>query len=170
MKYISIGYNCNPRIHIRNSLQISKSNGYKTCPFDLCVTPFESLYKCLETDFLYFFDDLRLISGSNACGDRPLCGKGGNNITNYYGITFNHEGSTHSHMFNEGKNDDEFYIRNDFQKFKERYTERIKNFKEYLKTSKNITFIYHSYTSEQIRSLNELLVKLYSNDFSYLAI
>jgi hypothetical protein len=73
-------------------------------------------------------------------------------------------------MFKEGKNDDEFYIRNDFQKFKERYAERIKNFKEYLNTSKSITFIHHSYTSEQITSLNELLVKLYSNDFNYLAI
>ena len=40
------------------------------------------------------------------------------NITNFYNIVFNHEGSTHSHLFNIGKNDDLFFIRNNFEEFK----------------------------------------------------
>lgn len=52
--YISLGYNCEPRIYIKGNLKISKSLGYKTCPFDLCVTNFDSLYNCIKTDFQYF--------------------------------------------------------------------------------------------------------------------
>jgi hypothetical protein len=29
-------------------------------------------------------------------------------------MIFNHEGTTHSHLFKEGKNDDMFYIRNKY--------------------------------------------------------
>jgi hypothetical protein len=170
MTYISIGYNCNPRLYMKYSLKITKSNGYNTCPFDLCITPFESLYKCIETDFLYFFDDLKLITGENAKGDRSFCGPGGLNITNSYGMTFNHEGSTHSHLFQEGRNDDDFYHRNNFQKFRERYEKRIQNFKNYLKSEKDITFVFHSYTDEQINRLKKLLIIRYTNDFNFIRV
>ena len=126
--YISLGCQCGPRTYIKNKLKLTRDNGYKSCPFDLCITPYESLYKCLETDFEFFFDNLHTIPSPNAGGDRSKCGVGLLNITNYYGIVFNHEGSTHSHLFKEGTNDDDFYIRDDFKKFKERYLTRIKNF------------------------------------------
>ena len=42
--YISIGSQCWPRTY----------NGYKSFPFDLCITPAEALYKCIETDFKFF--------------------------------------------------------------------------------------------------------------------
>jgi hypothetical protein len=101
--YISLGYNCSPRIYIKKSLGKSKKNGYNSCPFDLCITNFNALCKCIEDDFKHFFDNLRLIPGINAKGDRSKCGKGGRNITNYYNIIFNHESTTHSHMFNNEK-------------------------------------------------------------------
>lgn len=63
-------------------------------------------------------------------------------ITNHYNIIFNHEGSGHSHLFNIGKNDDLFYIRNNFEKFKERYTQRINNFRNYINNYDNIIFIH----------------------------
>uniref|UniRef100_A0A6C0BA46 Uncharacterized protein n=1 Tax=viral metagenome TaxID=1070528 RepID=A0A6C0BA46_9ZZZZ len=53
--YISLGYNCDSRMYIKNKLNLTKQNGYKTCPFDLCITSFESLCKCIETDFQHFF-------------------------------------------------------------------------------------------------------------------
>ena len=46
-QYISLGYNCDPRIHIKYSVGLSKEYGYNTCPFDLCITSFESLCKCI---------------------------------------------------------------------------------------------------------------------------
>ncbi len=142
MSIISLGNNCAPREYMKHTLQITKKNGYHSCPFDLCITPYNSLIECLKTDFEHFFD-LSLTGGLNAEGDRTLCGKGEKNITNRYGMIFNHEGSTHSHLFKEGKNDDNFYIRNDFYEFKKRYCERIKNFREYMKKD-TITFIINA--------------------------
>jgi len=142
MSFVSLGNNCTPRAYMKYNLQLTKENGYKSCPFDLCITPYSSLIECLKTDFEHFFD-LSLIWGTNAEGDRSSCGKGEQNITNRYGMIFNHEGSTHSHLFQEGKNEDDFYIRNDFFEFKKRYRERIKNFKEYMKKD-TITFIINT--------------------------
>ncbi|NDE17552.1 hypothetical protein EBZ80_21765 [bacterium] len=79
--YISVGYNCFPRLFISKELSHTKGNGYKTCPFDLCITPYDALYRCLETDFSFFFHGLHLVPGQNADGDRSQCGPGGQNIT-----------------------------------------------------------------------------------------
>jgi len=164
---ISLGYNCDPRINIKNTL-MSKKDGYKTCPFDLCITPFHSLCECIETDFRYFLDDLRLIPGGNADGDRTNCGEGKQNITNHYNMIFNHEGSTHSHLFNEGKNDDLFYIRNDFEEFKKRYSKRIENYNKYISECDDITFLYKKDpydddASFDYEKLFTLLKKKYNN-------
>lgn len=162
--YISLGYNCSPRGYIKHTLGITKGNGYLSCPFDLCITPFESLYKCIETDFKYFFDDLRLIPGMCADGRPSNDVENKQNITNYYNIIFNHEGSTHSHLFDMGKNDDLFYIRNDFEKFKERYSARINNFRNYMKEYDHIIFIinYMEYpTNSDHTALLKLLKEVY---------
>jgi hypothetical protein len=162
--YISLGYNCSPRFYIKN-IGLSNSNGYLTCPFDLCITNLESLYNCIETDFEFFFDDLKTIPGMNAEGDRINCGDGGMNITNKYHMIFNHEGSTHSHLFNnEGKNDDLFYIRNDFLEFKKRYLKRIQNFHLYIQNHDIIHFVYKSEIDDNnIDKLKNLLLKKYNN-------
>ena len=81
MIYISIGYNCSPRTYIKSQLRLMKRNGYLTGPFDLCLSPFNALYKCIETDFEFFFDELSLIAGHNAPGDRSLAGTGMLHIT-----------------------------------------------------------------------------------------
>ncbi len=130
MVYISLGFNCDPRVFIKNRLGLSKASGYRSCPFDLCITPFEALCRCLEDNFQHFFEGLRTI---------PWGSK--NAITNSYGMIFNHEGSAHAHLFQVGKDDDLYYTRNDFEKFKERYTARINNFQRYVRESKQITFI-----------------------------
>ena len=167
--FISIGYNCDPRIVIKNKYNMTNNNGYKSCPFDLCITSFEALYNCIDTDFSNFFD-LELIDGCNADGNRNMCGKGLKNIKNAYGIVFNHEGSTHSHMFNEGRNDDEFYIRNNFEQFKKRYLQRIQNYRDYINNNNNITFLYntnyddtYNYPESSISKFVELCNKKYVN-------
>ena len=166
-QYISLGCNCGPRMYIKHSLGLNKVNGYNSCPFDLCITPFESLYKCIETDFQYFFDDLRLIPGVCADGRSKDDLQNKHNITNHYNIIFNHEGSTHSHLFNNNKNDDLFYIRNDFEKFKERYSSRINNFRNYIREYDNITFIIKcdcgNNTTYNLTALTNLLKEKYNN-------
>ena len=161
--YISLGYNCSPRKYIYNELNIKKEDGYKTCPFDLCITSYDALYRCLETNFEYFFDNLHLIPGMNADGDRSNCGPGGQNISNAYGMIFNHEGSTHSHNFKESPNDDDFYIRNNFEKFKRRYQNRINNFFLYMKEFHHIVFIHHNPENKSTIQLLKLLKTKYPN-------
>jgi hypothetical protein len=161
--YVSIGWNCHPRVFIRNKLKLTKNNGYKTGPFDLCVTHYEQLVNCINTNFSKFFDNLHLQPGANAPGDRSKCGPGGMDIVNSYGMIFNHEGSTHSHLFNEGRNDDHFYIRNNFQKFRERYTRRIQNFRNYINKSQEIVLIFNKHPDNKHED-HELL-NLFSNAF-----
>lgn len=141
--YISLGFNCAPRSYIKHNF-MSKSDGYLTCPFDLCITPFESLCKCIETDFQYFFDDLILIPWGCADGRSKDDLLNKHAIKNHYNIIFNHEGSGHSHLFNIGKNDDLFYIRNNFEEFKKRYVSRITNYKNYINNCNNIIFIINN--------------------------
>ena len=157
--YISLGYNCSPRTYIKNHIGLSNANGYRTCPFDLCITDLDGIYNCIKTDFQYFFEDLRLIPGMNADGNRTDCGVGGMNITNAYHIVFNHEGSTHSHFFSEGKNDDLFYIKNDFENFRKRYVKRIANFQHYIHNYNTIHFIYtidHNNNQNEMVSIDKL--------------
>jgi hypothetical protein len=161
--YISLGYNCDPRIYMKNKLNLTKQKGYKTCPFDLCITSFESLCKCIETDFQYFFDDLHLIPWGCADGRNIHDLKNKHAIQNHYNMIFNHEGSGHSHLFKEGKNDDLFYIRNNFEKFKERYSIRLNNFRTYIKNYDNIIFIHKNDANYNQNRLIQLLNKYNKN-------
>lgn len=170
--YISLGRNCAPREYIKYTLKMSKSTGYLTCPFDLCQTNFDALYKCLDTDFKYFFDDLCLIDGINAAGNRSKCGMGRKNITNKYGMIFNHEGSTHSHLFKEGKNDDFFYIKNNFAQFRARYSNRINNFYHYIENSKKVTFVVYKLDKDvRFSKLQRMLKTKYKHlDIHYICL
>jgi len=168
--YISIGHNCRPRIYIKNHFNLTKKNGYNSCPFDLCITSFKALCKTLETDFKYFFDDLKIIPWANGAGDRTSAGRGLTCITNKYGIIFNHEGAGHSHLFKECKNDDKFYTRNNFKEFRERYLNRILNFKMYCKNSKKIVFV-HNYKNFNETTIKKIILKTYGQktvEFIYL--
>jgi hypothetical protein len=80
-------------------------------------------------------------------------------ITNYYNMIFNHEGSGHSHLFNIGKNDDLFYIRNDFEKFKERYSLRINNYRDYIKN--------YDQTDDIIQNYDKMMMQQNSIDSIY---
>jgi len=132
--YISLGWNCSPAIMRKNTFKFSKENGYKTCPFDLCVTPYCGLIECLKTNFDYFFD-LRIENGI---------------IMNKYNIWFNHEAPT------------ELYFNNNFEKFKERYTNRINSFKNYLSGNYEVYFI-HSDPFHSSEEIYEIIKKQYPN-------
>jgi len=165
--FISIGSNCNPRIYMKNKMNITKKNGYKSCPFDLCISSFDSIYQCINDDFKYFFDELELIDGINGKGDRSNAGDGNKNIKNKYNFIFNHESPTHSHIFNGDngsiKDDDEYFIRNDYEQFRKRYNDRINNFKNYMNEYTMITFLYNNYKKNEIEKLYQLMITKYKN-------
>ena len=161
-EYISLGYNCNPRVNITRGFGLSKKNDYKTCPFDLCITPFYVLCKILENDFSTFFDGLRITEWQNGSGNRSNAGKGMSAITNKDGIIFNHEGGGHSHLFKVGRNDDTFYSKNNFKEFRIRYARRIQNFQTILKKANNITFVYTGDCFEE-NIIREIIKKTYGD-------
>ncbi len=150
--YISLGYKCDPRVVIKNVYGFSKKNGYKSCPFDLCITPFNALCKILENDFSTFFDGLKIIEWHN----------GTTAITNKCGIIFNHEGGGHSHLFKVGRNYDTFFSKHNFKEFRIRYTRRIQNFQNYLKKANNITFVYTGDCFEE-NIIREIIKKTYGD-------
>lgn len=130
--YISLGWNCAPAIMRKNIFKQYKKTGYLTTPFDLCVTPYEGLCKCLEENFTNFFD-LRMEN---------------NIIMNAYDMWFNHE---QPFMF---------YSENNFAEFKNRYNARIENFRNYLSSNKFIYFI-HSNPFESSIKLYNIIEKIY---------
>ena len=134
MIYISLGWNCSPAIMRKNNFKQSKLNGYNTCPFDLCVTPYQSLVDCLKTDFSNFFN-LRIENGI---------------IMNEYNMWFNHEAPR------------ELYSNNNFDGFKKRYEKRIENFKTYLNSNNEICFI-HSDPFNSSNEICEIIKTTYPN-------
>ena len=164
LNWISLGWNCDPRINLKNKYKTGRRNGYKTHPFDLCISPPPAVENLLEHNFETFFKGLRVRSWGNAAGDRSNAGPGLTSITNDAGIVFNHEGGGHSHLFSEGRNDDEFYIRNDFHKFRERYKKRIENFKNTLINYNEICFLYKE--SNKYPKLNlDSIINIINNNY-----
>jgi hypothetical protein len=167
--YVSIGTNCAPRGYIKHNLNLSKQNGYLSCPFDLCVSPSIGIIKAIDTDFISFFE-LFVIDGENADGDRSRAGPGMRNITNSYGIVFNHEGATHSHLFAAGKDDDDFYIRDDFAQFRARYAARIENFRAAMR-SPEVTLVSSGHSAAELADLLQCFRRNYpATTFTMLAI
>lgn len=90
-------------------------------------------------------------------------------------MIFNHEAASHSELFIEGTNDPEFYTKNNFENFKNRYIERINNFRNYLKNSNDILFIYESYYQNKLvwnnyidvefneSKIKEIITKIYGD-------
>jgi hypothetical protein len=168
--FISVGWNCTPRGYIKNNLSLSKQGGYLSCPFDLCVSPLKSVISAIEDDFASFFELSLLEDQQNADGDRSQAGPGTRNITNAYGFIFNHEGSTHSHLFANGKNDDDFYIRDDFAQFRTRYTARIANFRAAMRLPA-VTLVSHGHSESERANLLRCFRHAYpATEFTLLAV
>jgi hypothetical protein len=140
---ISLGWNCEAAIRaVELGLRKLKKDGYKTCPFDECITNYEGIVLCLNDDFKYFCDPqyLKIINAPFSTGGiikgEPLL------YNTYYNFIFNHESPGHANLYITqgwpgGKT---HYIDNNYKFFIERYQKRICNFRQYLETAE-ITFI-----------------------------
>lgn len=123
--YISLGTNCfSRRILTDYGIKPKKKQGELSCPFDLCITPLESIITLLEMDFNGFLDTLVY---NDDCKEWKMW------INTQYDIKFAHDGDL------------------SLEKFKTRYSDRIKNFKYICEHSNFVKFI----------------ITLYNNNFSY---
>jgi hypothetical protein len=161
---ISLGYNCQPAIKgVQLGLRNIKQNGYMTCPFDECVTTYHGIIMCLQEDFKYLVDStyLKIYESSDNIGgilkgEKVIC-------NTRYNFIFNHESPGHANLYidqNWGGGINHF-VDNDFKLLKERYNNRINNFKNYL-LNNNINFLITRYV-DNITELELTIKNLYPN-------
>lgn len=162
---ISLGWRCETATEaVRLKLRQIKKQQYNTCPFDLCVTHYDGIIKCLKDDFKHFCDPKYLI-----LRDEPKMIKHfGNSQTEnqkwiyntYYDFAFNHESPGHANLYinEEWPNGKNHFCENNFKKFIERYDNRINNFRNYIKSGNKINFIIHKYNYIPIELKEELKI------------
>lgn len=124
---ISLGWNCEPAEIRWEFFNRTRMNGYLSCPFDLCVTPYTSLLETLEDNFIEDkFFNLYITSDGW--------------IHNEYGTRFNHE-SIPTYDTWKLLGDQDYFTKDDFVNFKERYRRRINNFRNYTSGNFDVLFI-----------------------------
>lgn len=119
----------------------------------------------VQNDFEGFFDGLKLVGGENAVGDRRSAGPGNLNISNSLGMIFNHESSTHSHMFRDGKNDDQYYTSDNFKRFRQRYDRRIQNWRKQFQLHSKITRVYEPEPDSDIKDQTESILRVFNRTY-----
>ena len=153
MESISIGWNCESAIRgVQLGIRKNKQNGYKTCPFDLMVSNYNGLVKCIREDFKYF------------CDPQHLRIKNGRLFNSYYNFHFNHESPSNINLYQKEKWKEglQHYTANNFKNFIIRYDNRINSFRNYLKNKNNyitfiIQFIYSKEPNNDLQKLKDAL-------------
>jgi hypothetical protein len=148
---ISLGFLSDSRIHITSKYNLSKEQGYLTCPFDLMMTNYKGVIDCINDDFKDFcnlnYIEIKRMPGIEE--DWIYHRK--------YNFLFNHESPGHANLYihqnwSSGIN---HFINNSYENFITIYQNKIKNFRNYLNSGKHIIFILHRYNNN-IDDLNEL--------------
>ena len=137
---ISLGWNCYSAAKgVEMGIRSRKADGYTTCPFDEALTNYPGIVECIRDDFASFFE-LELFKVSVTS---PYCTGVTLTRRSKDKFVFNHESPGHSDLWRtEGwPGGINHFVANSFEKFKERYTNRINNFRRYLNSGENITFL-----------------------------
>ncbi|BAQ61798.1 hypothetical protein GM3708_2204 [Geminocystis sp. NIES-3708] len=163
MESISLGWNCYPAIKgVQMGIRKRKENGYKTCPFDECISNYNGIILCLEENFEFFCDPryLEIIEapfsvGGIIRGEKLL-------YNNRYRFIFNHESPGHANLYITQKwtGGINHYIKNNYFLFKKRYRDRINNFRSYLSNENMILFLISRY-QKNMDILNYTINKKY---------
>jgi hypothetical protein len=176
---ISLGWRCEAaQLAVKNRIRSTKSEGYMTCPFDLCVTNYIGICKCIEDDFKYFCDTkylelkkeplMKEHFGENQTDDQFWI------YNTYYNFTFNHESPGHGNLYltENWENGINHFVDNNFEKFIERYKNRINNFRNYINSDNNfINFVLLRYNDIPYTLENIILEKYPKLNFNiYVAV
>ena len=149
---ISLGWNCSAaQDGLRLGLRDVKSNGYKTSAFDMMVSNYIGMCKCIEDDFKYFCDPeyLELRDAPDMTMHFPNQKGGEQWIYNtYYNFVFNHESPYHGNLYLNERWDGPFhFVDNNFKNFIERYDTRIDAFRKYIQSGDFINFVLWRYNA-----------------------
>ena len=158
---ISLGNVCNSAVWATlNNYRDTKQTGYKTCVFDLMISNYSGVVKCILEDFNNFTNPDFLVM------DYII----GVIKNTYYDFAFNHEAPYHANLYidekwEEGPN---HFINNNYSHFIERYNRRINNFKDYLGDTENvisfiIEFKYEANPNNNCEALRNALAIKYPN-------
>lgn len=159
---ISLGWNCHSAGYgVNNNIRKTKESGYKTCPFDKMVSNYRGLVECIKDDFVYLCDERYLEQIYISDNEVTI-------YNNKYNFAFNHESPGHANLYitenwPEGTN---HFINHNYKNLKERYKNRVNNFKEYLSTNGNIiTFIITTWNKcdADLYELTDILKIKYPN-------
>ena len=157
---ISLGNVCkSAEWAVANNLRKRKNEGYNTCPFDLMVSNYSGIIKCIREDF------------NNFCNTEYLILNNNNIIHNtYYNFEFNHESPYHADLYlhENWPEGPRHYINNNYIHFIERYNKRIQSFKDYLNDQNNyiifvIQFGYDVNPNNDCLDLRTALAEKYPN-------
>jgi len=163
---ISLGWRCEAAsLGVNLNLRQTMENGYLTCPFDLCVTNYIGICKCIEDDFKYFCDPKYIILKKAPKMEQHIKGSNDNEyfiFNTYYNFAFNHESPGHGNLYINEKwtGGINHYVSNNYEKFIERYQRRIDNFRNYLKSGNKINFLILYYNGVP-NKLDEVISKKY---------
>jgi hypothetical protein len=131
---ISLGNVCKSATWaVVNGYRNKKQNGYNTCVFDLMVSNYNGIVKCILEDFTNFVDPNYLIVENDYIKNT------------YYNFVFNHEGPGHGDLYIKENWPEGImhFANNNYVHFIERYKTRIDNFRNYLLDTNNyIYFIF----------------------------
>lgn len=171
MTAISLGWNCySASMGVSIGLRKTKAMGYRTCPFDEMNTNYAGIVQCLREDFKHFCDPnyLAIHTFPSTCKYYP------NEdiiVNTRYGFIFNHESPGHADLYKTqawpgGKT---HYIDNNYEKFIERYSRRIQNFRNYLQSGDVLQFLI-TYPTDEMFELRTTLNALCMNTITRFAI
>jgi len=156
---ISLGWNCYSAIYsVHSGDRERKSEGYNTCPFDMCLTNYMGIVQCIKDDFKHFMD----VEISEVSDDALYMANDTIIHNKHYNFIFNHESPHHKALWikeawSGGKG---HFVDNRFEKFIERYNNRITNFRNYLNSGEKILFIITK-ENDNLTELHEAIKENY---------
>jgi hypothetical protein len=170
---ISLGWRCDSATYgVKHNLRIRNDNGYKTCPFDLMVSNYIGLIACIKDDFKYFCDPeylvLKPMSPDTQWKDEVFI------YNTKYKFIFNHESPGHANLYimqrwSGGIN---HFCDNNFAELIKRYSNRIRNFRNYINSKDKIIFILDRFgTNDNNQKLTDTIKAKYPTlDFEIVTI
>lgn len=162
---ISLGWNCSPAmLGVEHGYRQRKEEGYTTCPFDEMITSYDGILQCLEEDFQDFCNP-ECLTLKQISNESQYC-KGDSLIYNKkYKFLFNHESPGHGNLwkYQNWSGGINHYIDNNYKLFRERYTRRVQNFRNYLNSGEEIIFLVIPPREDNYKELREILSQQYPN-------
>jgi hypothetical protein len=118
-----------------------------TCPFDLCLSPFEGMVECIRDDFKDLVNPEYLRLQTVPAGFAEAATEEELVYNTKYNIVFLHESpgiSANLYLTEKWPNGRYHWAIDNWNAFRERYTRRIDNFRTYLRSGTPIQFILAS--------------------------